>query len=81
VDPGDGIYPFTTHDLAPGDEITFTGVVLIPNGEQGRMVTVTAIADSCSGEEFTEAECRVAEFNEDNNRSEPIDVDVPNFIE
>jgi len=81
VDPGDGLYAFTTHDLEPGEEITFTGVVLIPNEEQGRTVTVTAIADSCSGEEFTEATCRVAEFNEDNNRSESIDIDVPNFVD
>jgi len=35
------------------------------------------VADSCAGEEFVPDECRVSEFDENNNRSSGVRVTLP----
>jgi hypothetical protein len=73
-------YPHTTEPLEPGNEIVFDGVVLFPPALNGQEVTLTAIADSCSGEEFVPPECHIAESDEGNNTSEPLTVTLPIII-
>lgn len=74
VDPHDGPYPFTSHDLAPDAVVTFRGVLRFSDKEEGSTVSVSAIADSCQGEEFPSPDCRVAEFDEDDNESSSIPI-------
>jgi hypothetical protein len=86
ADPSDdvaaeGFYPFTSHDLEPGAEVTFTGVLRFSDKEEGSTVTVTAIVDSCSGDEFSSPGCRVAESLEDDNGSDPLPITLPSFSE
>jgi hypothetical protein len=68
-------YPRAT-GLNAGSTISFSGKVLFLSSIHGA-VSVTALADSCSGEEFTEAYCHVRESNENNNRSTPLAVTLP----
>jgi len=70
-DNPDGWYPFSSAPLQPGGQIVFEGQVGFNRNELGQQVVLTALADSCSGEEFTPAECRVKESDENNNVSQP----------
>ena len=65
---------FTTEPLPPGGQVVFRGLVGFPSSLTGQNATITAIVDSCSGEETFVAGCRVSEQNEDNNLSNPLDV-------
>jgi hypothetical protein len=62
-------YPYSGAALAPGDELAFQGKVTFSYPPSDEIVTLWAVADSCAGEEFVEAYCRVLESNEDNNQS------------
>lgn len=62
-------YPFTAAPLAAGQDVTFLGNVIFHPSVHGETVSLVAIADSCSGDEFTPAYCRVNESNEGNNES------------
>ncbi|MFN8455401.1 MAG: choice-of-anchor D domain-containing protein [Anaerolineae bacterium] len=77
VDPAGGFYPFTRQPLPPGGEVTFIGQVTFNPAERGVTVSLSAEADSCSGEESTPAFCRVAESNEGNNVSASIPLLLP----
>lgn len=77
VDPGNQYYPFTRNPLAAASEVTFSGTVLFNAAEAGAAVSVRAIADSCSGEEFTPDYCRVNESDEGNNMSGSIQASLP----
>ncbi len=77
VDPGNGYYPFTRQPLPAGGEVTFTGTVFFNSSEAGATVAARAIADSCSGEEFTPEYCRANESNEGNNESGAVAVPLP----
>jgi hypothetical protein len=70
-------YPFTSGALAAGSTETFTGKVTLHPKEHGVTVSLTATADSCSGDELMPAYCRVKESNEANNKSAPISVALP----
>ena len=70
-------YPYTTGPLAAGDDVTFTGKLTFHSSVHGVTVSITATADSCSGDEFMPDYCRVEESNEDNNESTPILVSLP----
>jgi hypothetical protein len=76
---GDG-FAFTTDELSwiPGEnEIPITGMVVFSESRQGDEVEIFAVADSCAGEEFVPDECRVSEFDENNNRSSGVRVTLP----
>ena len=79
--PGKNNYldPSTDAPLNPGEEIAFDGEVLIHNMSNGKTVFIKAIADSCSGDEFMPAYCRVNESNEGNNNSPLVEVNLPYF--
>lgn len=70
----DGYYPFSEKPLEPGGQITFDGQVGFTRNDLGQQISLTALADSCSGDEFVPEECRVMESNENNNVSEPVNV-------
>jgi hypothetical protein len=70
-------YPFTNTPLPPGDEVVFAGMVTFLARLQGQNVSLTGLADSCSGDEFMPATCRVEESREDNNLSQPISLTLP----
>jgi hypothetical protein len=65
-----------TDGLGGGQSFTRDGVVLVRAGE-GQAVPLTAFVDSCAGEEFTPAHCRVQESDEGNNRSARVNVQMP----
>ena len=67
-------YAFTTDPLPPGGQVVFRGLVGFPSSLTGQNATLVATVDSCAGEEFFVAGCRVPEQNEDNNLSNPLDV-------
>jgi hypothetical protein len=69
-------YPWTSAPLAPQAEVTFTGKVTFHPAVRGVVVSLTAIADSCSGDEFMPDYCRVKESNED-DQSGPIVLTLP----
>jgi hypothetical protein len=76
---GDG-FAFTTEELSwiPGEnELLITGMAVFSESRQGDEVEIFAVADSCAGEEFVPDECRVAEFDEENNRSPGVRVTLP----
>ncbi len=70
-------YPFTSAPLPAGSEVTFVGIVTFASRLQGQNVSLAALADSCSGDEFTPAYCRVEESREDNNLSGPLSTKLP----
>jgi hypothetical protein len=70
-------YPRTSSSLAAGSTVTFAGKAIFNSGEHGVTVSLKATADSCSGDEFMPAYCRVEESNEGNNASAPISVSLP----
>ena len=80
VQLGDESYDvFTSGPLAPGESFRYAGEVLVfARGElYGRTMSLSVVADSCSGAEKFAATCRVAESDEGNNRSPIIDVTLP----
>lgn len=62
--------------LAAGASQTITGKLSFLSSVHGA-VTVKATVDSCSGDEFMPAECRVKESNETNNQSSSISITLP----
>jgi hypothetical protein len=66
--------------LPAGREVTFVGTVNFSAEERGATVSLTATADSCSGDELMPEYCRVAESNERNNESRLISMTLPPFI-
>jgi hypothetical protein len=70
-------YPSTTAPLAVGASETFDGHVVFHPAEHGVTVSLTAIADSCAGDEFMPAYCRVDESNETNNESSAVSLALP----
>jgi len=70
-------YPSTDADLPAGAEVNFGGVATFHPFVRGVTVSMTAVADSCSGDEFMPSYCRVQESNEGNNTSAPQDVALP----
>lgn len=80
VQLGDESYDvFTSDPLAPGESFRYAGEVLVFTRSElyGRTVSLSVVADSCSGTEKFAATCRVAESDEANNRSPVIDVILP----
>lgn len=69
--PGEAsaFYPFARGVLAPGADTSFEGVVRLPGELAGETISLTAVADSCAGEEFVPAFCRVEESEEGNNEA------------
>lgn len=65
-------YPFTTAALPAKAAITFEGVLVFPGRLKGSRITLKAIADSGSGDEFMPSYIRVNELSEDNNTSAPV---------
>ena len=70
-------YPSTTLPLPPDAEVTFGGLATFHSSVREVTVSMTAVADSCSGDEFMPSYCRVQESNEGNNTSAPQDVALP----
>lgn len=69
-------YPHTDVLLPGGDEVTFDGILTFHPTVHGE-VSLTAYADSCSGDEFMPDYCRVSESDETNNESAAIVVILP----
>lgn len=67
-------YPYTSGPLAPGASVLFDGVVTFAHlsSLNCRTLSLSALADSCSGDEFMPPACRVAESDEGNNQSAPL---------
>jgi hypothetical protein len=80
VDGSNRFYPLTRRLLPAGREVTFVGTVNFSAEERGATVSLTATADSCSGDELMPEYCRVAESNERNNESRLISMTLPPFI-
>jgi hypothetical protein len=70
-------YPFTTAPLPGGSEVNFDGIVTFSARLQGQSISLVALVDSCSGDEFMPAYCRVEESREDNNQSTSISTTLP----
>jgi hypothetical protein len=70
-------YPATTTQLPGGSMVTFTGNAVFGAFESGETVSMYAYADSCSGDEFMPAYCRVLESSEINNQSASTNVALP----
>jgi hypothetical protein len=70
-------YAYTSEPLEPGAAVVFEGIVTLPAALQGSVVSLTVVADSCSGDEFMPAYCRVEESNEDNNESATLLATLP----
>ncbi len=70
-------YPHTSGSRAAGSTVTFAGKVTFNSAEHGVTVSLKATADSCSGDEFMPAYCRVDESDEGNNQSASISVALP----
>lgn len=70
-------YPFTSAELAAGAETVFEGKVTFLSSATGETVSLTAVADSCAGDEFMPEYCRVEESDELNNESDPIAAALP----
>lgn len=70
-------YPHTGGSLAAGSTVNFEGKLTFHPAEHGVTVAIKARADSCSGDEFQPAYCRVEESDEGNNESAAISVTLP----
>jgi subtilase family serine protease len=70
-------YPYTNTSLGAGSEVAFAGKVIFHPAIHGEAVTLKAVADSCSGDEFMPDHCRVKESNEGNNESAAVSVLLP----
>lgn len=77
--PGEAdlFYPWTDGALGPGREASFSGVVTFLSSLRGQTVSLTGLADSCSGDELVPDFCRVDEGNEENNISSAVDIALP----
>lgn len=53
----------------------FEGKITISTEDE--KISLTAIADSCSGDEFMPDYCRIEESNENNNKFSPMLVTIP----
>lgn len=73
----DSWYPSREGSFAAGAKERFDGTVSFHPQERDVTVILWAVVDSCAGDEFMPAYCRVKESNEDNNMSFPILVDLP----
>jgi hypothetical protein len=69
-------YPFTS-TLAARAQVTLRGWLTFHPALHGVPVTVRAIADSCSGDEFMPEHCRVRESSELDNASAPLSLTLP----
>lgn len=74
-------YPFTAEPLPGQSEIVFEGIVTIPEAADGETILLRAVADSCAGDEFMPAFCRVEESAEKNNESKPITYTLPFIVD
>ena len=70
-------YVQTRGILKPDTEFVFNGTVVFHPSEQGMIVPMYAVVDSCNGERDMPSYCRVDESNEKNNQSEPISITLP----
>lgn len=70
----DSWYPYTAGPLAPGTSVLFDGTVTFTNlsGLNCVALSLAAMADSCSGDQYMPSTCRVAESDESNNRSASV---------
>ena len=77
--PGEssGFYPFYELTLPPGEETMFEGNLVFSTFIRNQQVTIRVEVDSCSGDEFFPAWCRVDERNENNNLSNTLVVQLP----
>ncbi len=77
--PGEAeiFYPWTDGPLGAGREVSFSGVVTFLSSLRGQTVSLTGLADSCSGDEFVPDFCRVEESDEDNNLSTAAEISLP----
>ncbi len=70
-------YPWTTNPLPAGNEVTFSGKVTFHPSVHNETVSLAALADSCSGDEFVPSYCRVKESGESNNWSSSVSLYLP----
>jgi hypothetical protein len=77
IDGTNSFYPFTSHDLATGEEIQVSGSLTFNSIEQNAFINLSALADSCSGDRLFLESCRVEESNESNNRSDTLLMALP----
>ncbi len=73
----DSFYPYRRTPLQPGETWTIDGELVALRNGLSASISIRIEADSCSGDEFMPAECRVAEASEANNFSRRIDVALP----
>jgi hypothetical protein len=73
----EGFYPFTAEPLQPGGQVIFEGIVSFSRELQGEPAEIQSQVDSCSGEEFAPANCRIDEFDEENNISNVLELIIP----
>lgn len=69
--------PTTMASMYPGETVAIEGVLIGHPGSSGETVDFYIKADSCDGDEFMPAHCRVFESDETNNDSAPITVTLP----
>jgi hypothetical protein len=60
-------FPFTSEPLPARATVEFLLGISVPDALAGRVVELRVSADSCAGEEFAAAHCRVEESDETNN--------------
>ena len=70
-------YPYTSISLKPEETVTFDGIVTFHSSIHKETITLWAVADSCSGDEFMPNYCRVDESNETNNYAPSISIFLP----
>lgn len=72
----DTLKAFTSRPLAPDQRVAITGRILFGREWQGRQVVITALADSCAGEETPDPGCRVKETDERDNVSNSLQLAI-----
>jgi len=70
-------YPYTGTSLGAGATKPFVGKLTFHPSVHGETVTITALADSCSGDEMMPSYCRVNESDESNNESATVSAALP----
>jgi len=70
-------YPYTAGTILAAGEETFDGVVTFHPSIHGEWVDIWAEGDSCAGDEFMPAHCRVDELDELNNESAVLSIFLP----
>lgn len=73
----DSAYAWTQRPLAAGRKVKFSGIAVFPAAVRDVPITLYALADSCRGETAMPPTCRVAESDEENNRSDPLILSLP----